>query len=235
VREADFMCGRFVQIKRRRDYERYLKALASRDTKPDDERSSWNVPPSSPSWVVREIDGVLRVDRLMWGMAAPSSAADRSLVSNARLESAAEKNLFREAWQSRRCLVPVEGWYEWQALGEGRKQPYFFSLRSGEPALLAGLWTGSAFVLLTAATHDALAAVHARRPVALSPEEARRWCDPAEAWTAGEVERLMVAESAFEVVPVSDAVNSTRQDEPALIKAIDPASVRGADLLLPGF
>jgi putative SOS response-associated peptidase YedK len=235
VREGDFMCGRFVQIKQRRDYERYMKALAARDTKLVDERSSWNIPPSSPSWVIREIEGALRVDRLMWGLAAPSGASDRSLVSNARLESAAERNLFREAWQSRRCLVPVEGWYEWQALGEGRKQPYFFFPRSGEPVLLAGLWTGHTFVLLTAATHGGLAAVHTRRPVALSRDEARRWCDPLAAWTTGEVESVMVAEDAFEVVPVSDAVNSTRQDGPALIKALDPASVRSADLLLPGF
>lgn len=228
------MCGRFVQMKRLREYERFVEALASRDAGPDDERSSWNIPPSSPSWAVRLIDGVLRVDRLMWGWTSPGEPGSR-LVSNARIESAAEKNLFRDAWRSRRCLVPVEGWYEWQALGGGRKQPYFFSLHSGEPVLLAGLWTGSAFVLLTAATHGALAAVHSRRPVALSREEARRWCDPAQEWTRDEAEGVMLPEDAFAVVPVGDAVNSTRQDGPALIKAIDPASVRGADLLLPGF
>ena len=228
------MCGRFVQIKRRRDYEAYLKARAARDTKPEEERSSWNVPPSTPSWVVRQIGGALRVDRLIWGLPATGGTGTR-LVSNARVESASEKPLFRDAWQACRCLVPVEGWYEWQSIDGARKQPYFFHARSDNPILLAALWTGNNFVLLTAATHGALATVHTRRPVVIPPGEAQRWCDPLATWTPGDVEQIMTPEDAFEIVPVSDAVNSTRQDGPALIRAIDPALIARPDSLLPGF
>lgn len=227
------MCGRFVQLKRRRDYELYLQMLARREGKLEiEEKPSWNIPPSSLVWAVRHRDGELQVDRLTWGW--PATAENR-LVSNARMEGAAEKRLFREAWQARRCLVPVEGWYEWHALGGGRKQPYFFSLRSLEPALLAGLWMGEAFVLLTGETHGPLAAVHHRRPVAIPRAEARRWCEPREAWTQEELAHVTVPEDAFEITPVGSAVNSTRQDGPELVQPIDAAQVARADLMLPGF
>jgi putative SOS response-associated peptidase YedK len=225
------MCGRFVQIKRRRDYEEYMRMLASRDRKLE-EHPSWNIPPSKTVWTVRQAGGELGIDRLTWGWPA---GAEGRLVSNARVESAQEKPLFRDAWRTRRCLVPVEGWYEWQALGPKSKQPYFFAPRSGEPALPAGLWTEDAFVLLTAATHAALAAIHTRRPVALSLDQARRWCDTAAVWTRDELERAMTSEDQFDIVPVSAAVNGTRQDGPELVQRITDAQVARRDLLLPGF
>jgi putative SOS response-associated peptidase YedK len=225
------MCGRFVQMKRRRDYEEYLRLLESLDDKLE-ENPSWNIPPSQAVWVVRQREGDLRIDRLTWGWPA---GGEGRLITNARAESASEKPMFRDAWLARRCLVPVEGWYEWQALGAKSKQPYFFSLRSGEPALLAGLWTGDAFVLLTAATHAALAVVHTRRPVVLPLDEARRWCDAAAVWTRDKLERAMTPEDRFDIVPVSTAVNGTRQDGPELVQRIEDAQVARRDLLLPGF
>jgi putative SOS response-associated peptidase YedK len=225
------MCGRFVQIKRRRDYEEYLRMLASLGPKLE-EHSSWNIPPSRAVWAVRQVGGEMRIDRLTWGWTA---GAEGRLVSNARVESAAEKPMFRESWLARRCLVPVEGCYEWQTLGGGRKQPFYFSARSGGPTLLAGLWTGDALVLLTCATRGPLAVVHSRRPVAVRLEEGRRWCDPTAVWTGEELAGVMVTEESFEVVPVSEAVNSTRRDGPELVQRIEDAKVARADLLLPGF
>jgi putative SOS response-associated peptidase YedK len=101
--------------------------------------------------------------------------------------------------------------------------------------LLAGLWTGEAFVLLTAATHATLAAIHTRRPVALPLDEARRWCDPDAVWTREELERAMTPEDRFDLVPVSTAVNGTRHDGPELVQRIADAQVARRDLLLPGF
>jgi len=225
------MCGRFVQIKRRRDYEEYMRMLASRDRKLD-EHPSWNIPPSKQVWAVRQGGGELSVDRLTWGWPA---GVEGRLVSNARVESAPEKPMFRDAWLARRCLVPVEGWYEWQALGGGRKQPFYFTARSGEPTLLAGLWAGDALVLLTCATDGPLAAIHSRRPVAVPLDAGRRWCDPDAVWTGEELVGAMVTEESFDIVPVSEAVNSTRQDGPELVQRIEDAKVARADLLLPEF
>jgi len=193
----------------------------------DEDRPSWNIPPSASSLVARADQEGVYLDRLTWGFPSPVPGGP-PLVSNARVESAATKTLFRESWQSRRSITPVEGWYEWKRQDGAAKQPFFFHLQGGGPMYLAGLWQGDRFVVLTSETSGRLREVHHRRPVALDLAAARRWLSPDDSpATAGDLEREQIPESVLVATPVSAKVNSTRHDGPDLIEPCAPAAVQG--------
>ena len=103
------------------------------------------------------------------------------LLGNARSETMLEKSVFRDAVKSRRCLVPADGFYEWDKLG-ARRQPHFFQLRGSRPFCFAGLWqpahenSAAGFVIVTTAPNNLLRSIHDRMPVILDGEHARaRW------------------------------------------------------------
>ncbi len=178
---------------------------------------SWNVAPSTSALLVRAEGNVLTTDWLFWGLQneVPLSGVR---PTNARLESVSEKPTFRDAWQHRRCLVPVDGWYEWKSDG-AEKQPYYFSRCDGEPIFLGGLWAGKTFCLLTTRAGGDLARVHDRRPLALRDADAESWITGAPSTP----ERLLFSavppvEIAYH--PVSPRVNNTRNDAPNLIDPI---------------
>lgn len=209
------MCGRYVQIRARKEYERYVRTLRPA-RKTAEERPRWNIAPSTTSWVISaEADG-FAVDRLTWGI-----EGTHGLLSNARLETAADKPAFRDAWAASRVLVPVEGWYEWQS-GLDQKQPFYFTPPEGEPVLLAALRKGDRFTLLTGGTRGALRTVHTRRPAALPLSRAEEWCDFKSVWTPEKLEAALVAEGVYLQIPVGSEVNSTRNDGPQLIEHRKP-------------
>jgi putative SOS response-associated peptidase YedK len=122
-----------------------------------------------------------------WGL-IPSWAKDASIgakLINARSETVAEKPSFREAFKKRRCIIPVDGFYEWQRTG-GRKQPFFFHLRDDRPIGFAGLWDRwkneegkvlETFTILTTNANEILMPVHDRMPVILHLEDYALWLD----------------------------------------------------------
>lgn len=103
---------------------------------------------------------------------------------NARSETLREKPSFRGLVQSRRCIVPISGFFEWQAVdGQRQKRPWYLSRADGDPMLLAGLWdTWSAegseldsFAILTRAPDSFMEPIHDRMPVILEPDSAPDW------------------------------------------------------------
>jgi putative SOS response-associated peptidase YedK len=137
---------------------------------------------------------------------------------NARVETADSKPTFRDAWRINRCAVPADGWYEWR-LENGKKQPYFFRRRDGEPVFFAGLWSGSTFCILTTAADDDLTQIHDRRPLALRTDDAKPWIEsmptsPHE-WVA---KRIPAGEIAFH--PVSTRVSYAKNDGADLIEEV---------------
>lgn len=101
-----------------------------------------NIAPTARAWVLRpDAEGVLRAARLRWGLVPAWSEAPSTKFSafNARVESVAEKPVFRGAFRARRCLVPASGWYEWRE-EVGRKIPHLFEPAAGGALLFAGLW-----------------------------------------------------------------------------------------------
>jgi putative SOS response-associated peptidase YedK len=129
--------------------------------------------------------------QVRWGL-IPSWAKDPAIgnrMINARAETVAEKPAFREALARSRCLVPADGYYEWQRQdGKGqRKQPFYIRLRDGRPFAFAGLWErwtgpdGTAVetcAILTTEPNESLRAIHDRMPVILTPNEYDQWLDP---------------------------------------------------------
>jgi putative SOS response-associated peptidase YedK len=137
------MCGRFERM----TPIKVLATLFDCPEAPHETPTHYNIAPTQPVAVVRVIraapGGQREMTVMRWGL-IPSWADDPSIgnrLINARSETAAEKPSFRAALKQRRCLVPVDGFYEWQAAAKGKtKQPFLIRLKSGQPFALAGLW-----------------------------------------------------------------------------------------------
>jgi len=146
-----------------------------------------NICPTQPAWVLRQgSDGLLLPARLRWGLLPAWAKAPQTKFStfNARVESVAEKPVFRAAFRVRRCLVPASGWYEWREQS-GRKVPHLFTPAAGGALLFAGLWERwqqddqviESFTVLTTEARGQVADVHDRMPMLLSGALAARWLD----------------------------------------------------------
>src|SRR5579859_7107600 len=174
-----------------------------------------------------------------WGL-VPSWAKDVSIGSrmiNARAETVSEKPSFRSAFAKRRCLLPADGYYEWQpppAGTKGPKQPYFICRRDHGPLAFAGLyelwrdrsiegddpaaWLWTATVITTSAP-DELGEIHDRMPMVIDPASWADWLDPVNA-DAADLAALLSPAAASGLIsyPVSPAVNSVRNNGPELIE-----------------
>jgi len=193
----------------------------------------YNIAPTQPVAAVRTSrdSGRRELTHFHWGL-IPRWAKDPTIGSrmiNARSETAAEKPSFRSAIKYRRCLVPADGFYEWQKLN-GAKQPVRIQTTTGGLFAIAGLWEqwsspdGSEIescTLLTTTPNDLLAQVHNRMPVIIAPEDFDLWLDPA-AQHAGEIQHLLKPYPADEMTfyPVSTHVNNPRNDDPLCIEPL---------------
>jgi putative SOS response-associated peptidase YedK len=212
------MCGRYVQTKKARDHGRLL---ASREEVEATRPETWNLAPSTRSMVIRAKPTGLSSDWLSWGFQDTPHGALKPI--NARIETAASKPLFREAWKTRRCVIPADGWYEWQATRNG-KQPYYFYQKNGAPLFFGGLWAGETFALLTTAAEGDMARIHDRRPLAFGVERGREWIEQSPR-SEGSVVAGTISPAEIAFHPVSLDVNSPRHDKPELI---EPVTVRDA-------
>lgn len=219
------MCGRYVQTTPPAALARLFRAVNPVPNHPP----SWNVAPTRDGLVVRRNPetGARHLDALRWGL-VPRWAKDASIGSrliNARGETLADKPAFRDAFRRRRCLVPIDAFYEWRPLPGGKaKQPYAVALASGAPMALAGLWEGwrapdgtilRSFTVVTTEANPRLALLHDRMPVVVPEADWPLWLGEAEGDPAALV-RPFPAE-AFAVWPVSTRVNLVRADDPGLL------------------
>ncbi|EYR63425.1 hypothetical protein N866_00775 [Actinotalea ferrariae CF5-4] len=256
------MCGRYASFRDALDLADAFGVAP--EAVADDARAlppSWNLAPTDPVRVVVERepratgeaadDGPGRAERSLrvvrWGL-VPGWAKDPGIGSrmiNARVESLLDKPAFRKAVAVRRCLVPAEGYYEWQAPAPGSpprtpKQPFWIHAPDGGPLAFAGLyefWRDRSLadddpnrwlVTMTVVTGGAptddphLAAIHDRRPVILPPDAWDAWLDPEQQDGAAAVELLHAATPRVVATPVSTAVNKVGTDGPELIEPVEP-------------
>ena len=167
--------------------------LADRFQAADDEneeRPRYNIAPTQPVVTVRREHGkkVRHFTTMRWGL-IPSWAKDMSIGTqtlNARSETVATKPSFREPILTKRCLIPADGFYEWQKMGSV-KQPYCFEVGEGELFALAGLWDEwespegqiiESCSILTTAANSLVADLHDRMPVIVPPDKYDAWLDP---------------------------------------------------------
>jgi putative SOS response-associated peptidase YedK len=190
---------------------------------------SYNVAPTQEvAAVVAGGGGGRRLEMLRWGL-IPSWADDPGIgarMINARSETVAEKPSFRRAFKERRCLIPADGFYEWQKTNGG-KQPYYLRMKSGRPFVFAGLWEswnkdGSEIhscTILTTDANDLVGEVHHRMPIILPHEDYELWLDP----DVRESEELLPLLAQYpaadmEAYPVSRKVNSPYNNDPGCIE-----------------
>src|SRR6202142_357390 len=178
------MCGRYTLI----STPEALRALFRYAEQPNFP-PRYNVAPTQPIAIVRLVDGKRHFALVRWGL-LPSWVKDPkgfTLLINARGESAAEKPAFRAAMKRRRCLIPADGFYEWQKAGE-RKRPFYVGAKSGKPLAFAGLWgawTGpngeelETGTIVTTAANKTLAPIHDRMPVIVPQDGFDLWLDTA--------------------------------------------------------
>lgn len=198
-----------------------------------------------PQYNIDPSDGLVTItndqpqtaDVLEWGF-IPQWADDPDdgpTPINARSESAHDSNLFRAAFNHRRCLILADGFYEWTG-PQGSKQPYRIRRTDREPFAFAGLWSqwnpdhGDArhtTTILTTDANDAVAEVHDRMPVMLEPEEHDEWLH-ADAEDAKHVLDPFPADK-LDVYPVSKQVSNPENDSPDLFEPIEIGDQSGLD------
>ena len=195
----------------------------------DDPGGHYNVAPTDDASVIVEKGDRRAVARYRWGL-VPHWAADPSIGSrliNARAETVGSSNAFRESLARRRCLVPVDGFYEWRR-ADGKRQPFLIFAPDGGPLALAGLWSGwhdpdggevrRTFTIVTTAADEFMARIHDRMPVVLPADAWAAWLDPA-LDDPGEAQGILGRATAVDLAahPVSTLVNNVRNDGPELL------------------
>ena len=237
------MCGRFVTasspalLAERFDVDDVLVETSEPD---------YNVAPRAQVMIVRQREDRRVLSRVRWGL-VPSWAKDPSVgdrMINARAEGIADKPAYRRALARRRCIIPADGFYEWQVVGppktpKGRpaKQPMFIHRRDGEPMAFAGLWEvwklpeGAAPVdgtddegwlrsttIVTTRANELLTPLHDRMPVLLPESAWARWLDPAQRDVTAVEELLVPApDDELEFWPVSSLVSNADNNGPELV------------------
>jgi putative SOS response-associated peptidase YedK len=233
------VCGRIALFTPPARLARLLDAALAAGIEPEG-HPSWNVGPQRRLFAVNEEDGARTLDRYRWGL-IPSWAKEASIgnrLFNARAETVAEKPSFRSAFAKRPCVIPVDGFYEWDHR-EGRgKQPHYFTRVDGEPLLFAGLYERwhdhsepvdapvvQTCTVITTEPNADLDELHNRMPVILAAGDVETWINVAD---FGPDERLALLQPApdgtLEHYGVDKAVGSVRNDGPELIEPVEPGA-----------
>ncbi len=176
------------------------------------------------------------LEQMRWGL-VPSWADNVKIgdrLINARAESLAEKSAFKTAFRKRRCIIPADGFYEWQRFpGTKQKQPMFVHRRDGEPLAFAGLWEVwreqpetpwlLTCTIVTTRANATMAPVHDRMPVILPEDAWATWLDPRIADRA-RLQDLLVPppDELIELWPVSMLVNRADNNGPELAERVEP-------------
>ena len=190
----------------------------------------YNIAPSQAIAVLRGTEaGGTELAQLRWGL-VPSWAKDPGIgnrLINARAETVAEKPAFRAAYRRRRCAILADGFYEWQAVAGGPKQPWFITVADQRPFLMAGIWEHwekgpeplFTCAIITRQANAGMARVHHRMPVILAAGALDAWLHGSDAEPADRCLQADAPELAMH--PVSRAVNSPANDGPDLIRSGD--------------
>jgi putative SOS response-associated peptidase YedK len=219
------MCGRYT-LTASPEALRALFAYAEQPNLPQ----RFNIAPTQPIPIVRLVEGKRQFALVRWGL-LPSWVKDPKTVTlliNARGESVTDKPAFRAAMKRRRCLIPADGFYEWQKAE--RKRPFYVHAKSGKPLAFAGLWetwTGpngeelDTAAIVTTRANRTLAPIHDRMPVIVPPEAFDLWLNSNEVDATTAAALIAPApDGLLEACEISTAVNRTANDNPRVIEPI---------------
>jgi putative SOS response-associated peptidase YedK len=229
------MCGRYRLSRRKQLIEEYF------DTSPweDDWNPRYNIAPTQPVPVIRQhaTEPIRHISLMKWGL-VPNWAKNMSGAArmiNARSETAHTLPAFRDAMKLRRCLIPADGFYEWQRRGSA-KQPFCFEVGDGESFAFAGLWEGwrdpngnwvKTCTILTTSPNAVTLTVHDRMPVILDRESYNLWLDPGmtDVQVASELLKPYDAR-LMKCFPVSRRVNHVGNDGEECSRLVEPSETQ---------
>jgi putative SOS response-associated peptidase YedK len=221
------MCGRSSLTKTERELEeRFKSTFYSEDLERYNPIPNFNVAPSHRMPIITNQDpGHFRP--LRWGL-IPFWAKDPKIgykMINARIETIQEKT-FRTALDKRRCLIPMDGYYEWKTIGK-QKKPYRIVVQGGQLFAMAGLWEKwrspagewiESYTIITQAASEKLATIHDRMPAILLPDQEKLWIDPS--LSSSDALSLIIPypDDGIDSYPVSDRVGKVTENDADLIK-----------------
>ena len=217
------MCGR---ITLRRPYRVRLERLdtgALFDTLP-----RYNIAPTQKLWAVSEANEERSLSFMQWGL-IPSWSKEPIGFINARAETLEAKPIFRDAFLRRRCLIPADGFYEWEKLGKA-KQPHYFQMNNAAPFFFAGIWDEwqlngtwiTSCAIITTTPNKLLATIHDRITVIIPNEASDGWLRSNA--RPSELRELLspFPDSEMQGFPVSPEANSSQVDHPGLVERLPP-------------
>ena len=225
------MCGRYLATTPPDEIHRLFTTV----NETPNWQPTWNMAPTQNGPVVRlhPETGARHLDLLRWGLLPHWARGDPKKIrqpNNARAETVATLPTFRAAFARRRCIVPIDGFYEWQASPTG-KQPFAIARADGGVMALAGLWEGwrapdgetiRSYTVVTTTAADALGHLHERMPVILEEADWASWLGE----TPGDPGALLrPSATPLRIWPVSTRVNNVRNNGPELIEPLAPGHV----------
>jgi len=229
------MCGRFRLSRRKQLVEEHFNTADWQD----DWSPHYNIAPTQSVPIIRQRpkEPVRQIASMRWGL-IPSWVKDASgavKMINARSETAHTLPAFRESMKLRRCLIPADGFYEWQRRGS-TKQPFCFEVNDGELFAFAGLWESwrdpsgqwvKSFSILTTTPNDVTSAVHDRMPVILGKDDYDLWLDPGMQNVAAISDLLKPFDPlVMRFYPVSTRINHVANDDEECSLPVELAHVQ---------
>ncbi len=186
----------------------------------------YNIAPSQSVLAIVQRRTELEASLLQWGL-IPSWSKEAKGFINARSETIEEKPSFSESFQKRKCLIPADGFYEWQRSGK-IAQPYFFQMKDESPFAFAGIWDEwqgdessiTSCGIITTRANELLASIHDRMPVILREEAHDMWLNE----EPESVRKLLTPFPASEMTShaVSYDVNHPKVDDEHLVRPVEP-------------
>ena len=216
------MCGRYRRTTREEELARiYRIPIPAQPDLP----ISYNIAPSQPVLAIRLNPETEHrsLDTLQWGLVPYWSKDGNTGFINARAERIDIAPAFRRPFQKRRCLIPVDGFYEWKKMPEG-KIPYSLEMKDGSPFVFAGLWDGwqnsntkewlQTCVIITGEPNELVSRIHPRMPVILPPEIHEQWLSGE---SGKEILRPFPA-NEMTARPISKRINKPENNDPSVLE-----------------
>lgn len=226
------MCGRFSITG---DLDFYAEYFGVEDVVTDELEKNWNVAPTDPVYVIAERDGIRQLGSMRWGLVPHWAKDTKSIHINARAETVARTPAFRDSFSRRRCLIPADGFYEWEPPESGRT-PHWVYRADGHPMVFAGIWASRVdpateawhrtCSIITRDAQGVISAIHDRMPVSLVPEVWDSWLDR-DLQDPEPVYSLLQPIDSNEIMEhvVSRNVNSVRNNGPGLRERVEPETL----------
>ena len=226
------MCGRFSITG---DLDFYAEYFGVDKVVTESLGKSWNVAPTDPVYVVGERDGERQLGTMNWGLVPHWAPNTKTIHINARSETVDTNAAFRDSFATKRCLIPADGFYEWEAPEKGRT-PHWVYRADGHPMVFAGIWAARidpktdewhrTCSIITTAAEGVIASLHHRMPVSLTSQVWNAWLD--RGLTDSEAARALLLPIDSDILmehPVSTKVNSVRNDDEELRDQIEPETL----------